>query len=259
MYDELPYKYKYMINKMVNCIIQYIKNNLSNNLIIEKKLILTNNYILEIFGSSEISRSAVINSQLNKNSNSNTFMERSNSSIIRKPNYENNITFSRLSNVILNIGPSNLKQEFGIKNNEHRKIKISPIKNKEKFKIIKLKKLLQNVQEKNMIKELSYLKKLSFVQGKLNFYEAKKADNNKIKNLIYLDTKNISYKLAEEKKLKIKKNNNTINVDNYLDYLTLINNYRNNRINLPYSNTKGIIKHTISQRKINSIHTSNKV
>ena len=40
MYEELPYKYKYMINKIVNCIIQYIMRNLKNNLLIETKLIL---------------------------------------------------------------------------------------------------------------------------------------------------------------------------------------------------------------------------
>ena len=34
MIDEIPYKYKYIVNKIMNCIVQYISNNLSKNLLI---------------------------------------------------------------------------------------------------------------------------------------------------------------------------------------------------------------------------------
>ena len=40
MYEEIPYKFKYMLNKITNCIIKHIIKNLGNNLLIETKLIL---------------------------------------------------------------------------------------------------------------------------------------------------------------------------------------------------------------------------
>ena len=259
MYGELPYKYKYMLNKIINCIIQYIMNNLNNNLVIEKKLILINNYILDVFSNSEFSRNVPMNTQ-RKNQNLSIFMDKSNSNKVIAPNYDNNITFSKLSNVIINIGQKNINEKERKNNNEHNKIKISPfnVKNKEKDKIIKLKRLLKNVQEKSVIKELSYLKKLSFVQEKLNFYEGKKANNDKLKNSIDLDIKDFSFKFDKEKKLKTKIDNNTININNNLDFLTLMNSYRNNRINLFSPNNSKIIKHAISHRKIYNSEIKNK-
>ena len=48
MNSEIPYKYKYMLNKIINCIIEYITNNLNNHNLIESKLLLINNYILDV-------------------------------------------------------------------------------------------------------------------------------------------------------------------------------------------------------------------
>ena len=258
MYEELPSKYKYMINKIVNCIIQYIMRNLKNNLLIETKLILINNYILDVFNTTEISRNSAINVKLNNKTNLSTFTEKNNISKSISPEYDNNVTFSKLTNIILDMGQKNIKEKI-IKNyNEHSKIKLSPYNNNQKYKIINLKKLLKNEQEKSMIKELSYLKRLSFVQEKLNFYESNKVNNDKTKNNIDLDTKNISFKFDEEKNLKNKINNNTISMNKNLDYFTLINSYRNHKINLFYPNTSRIVKHALSQRKINSVDIKNK-
>ena len=250
MYEELPYKYKYMINKIVNCIIQYIMRNLKNNLLIETKLILINNYILDVFNTTEISRNSAINVKLNNKTNLSTFTEKNNISKSISPEYDNNVTFSKLSNIILDMGQKNIREKI-IKNyNEHSKIKLSPYNNNQKYKIIKLKKLLKNEQEKSMIKELSYLKRLSFVQEKLNFYESNKVNNDKTKNNIDLDTKNISFKFDEEKNLKNKINNNTISMNKNLDYFTLINSYRNHKINLFYPKTSFFINFPIYNQLI---------
>ena len=64
MLTEIPYKFKYMLNKIINCIIEFIMKNFKNDLLLESKLILINNYILEVFHTTEISGN--INTKLNK-------------------------------------------------------------------------------------------------------------------------------------------------------------------------------------------------
>ena len=258
MYEELPSKYKYMINKIVNCIIQYIMHNLKNNLLIESKLILINNYILDVLNPSEISRNSAINNRLNHKTNLSTFSEKNNLINSISPNYDNNVTFSKLNNIVLNLGQTNKNEKIMKNTNEYGKIKLSPYNNSQKYKVIKLKKLLKNEQEKSWVKELSYLKRLSFVQEKLNFYESKKVNNDKTVNSYDLDTKSISFKFDEEKILKNIANNNTISVNQNMDYLTLLNTYRNHKINLFYPNTSRRVKHTLSHRKINSIDIKRK-
>ena len=66
MIDEIPYKYKYIVNKIMNCIVQYISNNLSKNLLIESKLLLLNNYIIDIFNPTEAQLNTKINIKINK-------------------------------------------------------------------------------------------------------------------------------------------------------------------------------------------------
>jgi hypothetical protein len=246
MYEEIPYKFKYMLNKIIKCIIEYISKNLNNNLLIESKLILINNYILDIFRSQETSRNNFTKTKIKKLNHSKTFSDKA-----LTPEFDKNITLSKFSNIFLNIKTKGKDSNISPNNQE-----IFPYK--DKYKIMKLKKLLKNEQEKSMIKELSYLKRLSFVQEKLNFYESNKVNNDKTKNNIDLDTKNISFKFDEEKNLKNKINNNTISMNKNLDYFTLINSYRNHKINLFYPNTSRIVKHALSQRKINSVDIKNK-
>ena len=258
MMDEIPYKYKYIVNKIMKCIIKYISKNLTQNLLIESKLILINNYIIDIFNNSEPSSYTNINLTINKKHNTRILLDKGVSSDLITSKYDNKFSFNKIRNIILDMGQKNIREKI-IKNyNEHSKIKLSPYNNNQKYKIIKLKKLLKNEQEKSMIKELSYLKRLSFVQEKLNFYESNKVNNDKTKNNIDLDTKNISFKFDEEKNLKNKINNNTISMNKNLDYFTLINSYRNHKINLFYPNTSRIVKHALSQRKINSVDIKNK-
>ena len=248
MYEELPYKYKYMINKIVNCIIQYIMRNLKNNLLIETKLILINNYILDVFNTTEISRNSAINVKLNNKTNLSTFTEKNNISKSMSPEYDNNVTFSKLTNIILDMGQKNIKEKI-IKNyNEHSKIKLSPYNNNQKYKIIKLKKLLKNEQEKSAIKELSYLKRLSFFQEKLNFYESKNLSPDKSKNNNDIDNNNISLKFDEDK-IKSK-----LNINNNVDYWTIINGCKTKRSSetkkLFFRNTKRMMRHSMSHQKL---------
>ena len=250
MYEEIPYKFKYMLNKITNCIIKHIIKNLGNNLLIETKLILINNYIIDIFDTSEGSRNACINNSLNKINNSITFIDKSIPGKIVSTKYDNNISFSKLSNVFINLDKKELNENLNQNSEEKNNYKVSPYK--DKFKIIRLKKLLKNEQEKSAIKELSYLKKLSFVQEKLNYYETKKKTNDKARSFLDLDNKHISVKVDKENEIKTKINNSSIyNIKlSNNDYITLINNFRNKKINFFYPNTTRVIKHSKSQIKI---------
>ena len=244
MYEEIPYRFKYMLNKIINCIIEYIVKNMSNHKLIETKLLLINNYILDIFRTSEISRNDFMNKKFQKMTNSATFSEKTVS-----PEYDKNVSLSKFTNIFLNIIKKDKDDSF-----ENYIKKISPYKDKNK--IIKLKKLLKNEQEKSMIKELSYLKRLSFVQEKLNFYESKKNNIEKPKNKIEKDFKsNSSVNFKEDKKFKSKLNNKVFNAINNLSYLTVINSCKNKKINFFQNNfipnTSRIVKHSVSHGKIN--------
>ena len=251
MYGEIPYKFKYMLNKIINCIIGYIMKNLNNNLLVESKLILSNNYILEVFHSSEISKNNITNNQI-YNRNNNILNDKG---IITKnitPKFDNNINLSKFSNVFLNISEKGKQDNINQYSKENKNFRpISPFK--DKYKIIKLKKLLKNEQEKSLIKELSYLKRLTFVQEKLNYYELKNNSKDKMNFSNELENKSMSSRfIKEEKKSKSK-------ISNKMNYITLINSCKNKKINLFKSsynknnlNTTRIIKHSLSQPKINS-------
>ena len=256
MYGDIPYKFKYILNKIVNCLIQYIMNNLSNHLLVESKLILINNYIIDVFKSREELRNGkkLLNHNSHKNPNSNTFIDKSVSNKIITPIFGSNVTLSKFNHVFLNLGQKDFKENINKSNNEKIGVKISAYKEKEKFKLIRLRKLLKDEQEKSMMKELSYLKRLSLVQEKLNFYETIKGNSIKAKNSLEIDNKinPNSFRVNEEKIAKSKMNksmNNNIKLSNK-DYLTLINCFRNRRINLFYPNTTRVLKHSVSQKKI---------
>ena len=104
-------------------------------------------------------------------------------------------------------------------------------------------------KEKSLIKELTYLKKLSFVQEKLNFYEAKNEIKDKANFLNGIENKNLSFRLIDEnKKLKLKMNKSFIN---NMNNLTIMNSSKNKKINIikniGNSKSSRIIKHSTSQ------------
>lgn len=251
MYGEIPYKFKYMLNKIVNCITENILKNLSNNLFVENKLLLINNYIIDTFNLQDTPKNSEINTTLPRNTSSNNLMDKAVSNAIVLPKYDN-VSFSKLSNVFLNISGNGLNEEVRKRPKGINDIQIWPYKDKSKINRLRI--LLKHEQEKSAIKELSYLKHLSFVQEKLNYYESKNGNNDKLKNSIEKDNKNFSFKIDEEKKAKP-------NISSYMkknDYLTLINTCKNRRINvlnkgfMPKSPiTIRIIKHSKSQKKLN--------
>jgi len=231
-----------MLNKIIKCIIEYISKNLNNNLLIESKLILINNYILDIFRSQETSRNNFTKTKIKKLNHSKTFSDKA-----LTPEFDKNITLSKFSNIFLNIKTKGKDSNISPNNQE-----IFPYK--DKYKIMKLKKLLKNEQEKSMLKELSYLKRLSFAQEKLNFYESK------IKHINESENKNISSGfINEEKKNKEKMKNGSINNLNNLTAIRSCKNKKTNFFSNDFSsNSQRIIKQSLSHSHVNDRATTKK-
>ena len=238
MNSEIPYKYKYMLNKIINCIIEYITNNLNNHNLIESKLLLINNYILDVIQNKELTRNITTKKKFKKISVSKTFRDKT-----VTPEYDKKITLSKFNNIFLNIRNNDINPK-GINNPK-------PISSyNEKYKINKLKNLLKDEQEKSMLMELAYLKKLSFVQEKLNYYESKSNINNNLQQSTD-DDKNIFYILTVRENAKekmINKLTKNININ------TTMNNNKNKKKkffeNGVFSFDSKNIKHSMSISRI---------
>ena len=238
MNSEIPYKYKYMLNKIINCIIEYITNNLNNHNLIESKLLLINNYILDVVQNKELTRNITTKKKFKKISVSKTFRDKT-----VTPEYDKKINLSKFNNIFLNIR----KNDINPKEINNPK----PISSyNEKYKINKLKNLLKDEQEKSMLMELAYLKKLSFVQEKLNYYESKSNINNNLQQSTD-DDKNIFYILTVRENAKekmINKLTKNININ------TTMNNNKNKKKkffeNGVFSFDSKNIKHSMSISRI---------
>ena len=238
MNSEIPYKYKYMLNKIINCIIEYITNNLNNHNLIESKLLLINNYILDVIQNKELTRNITTKKKFKKISVSKTYRDKT-----VTPEYDKKITLSKFNNIFLNIRNNDINPK-GINNPK-------PISSyNEKYKINKLKNLLKDEQEKSMLMELAYLKKLSFVQEKLNYYESKSNINNNLQQSTD-DDKNIFYILTVRENAKekmINKLTKNININ------TTMNNNKNKKKkffeNGVFSFDSKNIKHSMSISRI---------
>ena len=260
MYGEIPYKFKYMLNKIINCIMENILKYISNRLLLESKLILINNYIIDVFNSVELSKNNMLNNycQNTPNNYSSSKINKSFSKKMLFPKYENYVTCSKLSNVFLNLSEKDTIENNGLNGKEKNSINNTPYK--DKYKLNKLKILLKNEQEKSIMKELSYMKRLSFVQKKLDFYESIKNNNDKSKNTSEISSKNSPIKLDEESILKPKLNNSSLE---NMDYLAVINTCKNRGLN-PFQKDKLIfnlkeMKHSMSHKKLFSINLRKKI
>jgi hypothetical protein len=238
MNSEIPYKYKYMLNKIINCIIEYITNNLNNHNLIESKLLLINNYILDVIQNKELTRNITTKKKFKKISISKTFRDKT-----VTPEYDKKINLSKFNNIFLNIR----KNDINPKEINNPK---SISSYNEKYKINKLKNLLKDEQEKSMLMELAYLKKLSFVQEKLNYYESKSNINNNLQQSTD-DDKNIFYILTVRENAKekmINKLTKNININ------TTMNNNKNKKKkffeNGVFSFDSKNIKHSMSISRI---------
>ena len=238
MNSEIPYKYKYMLNKIINCIIEYITNNLNNHNLIESKLLLINNYILDVIQNKELTRNITTKKKFKKISVSKTFRDKT-----VTPEYDKKITLSKFNNIFLNI-----------RNNDINPKEINnpkPISSyNEKYKINKLKNLLKDEQEKSMLMELAYLKKLSFVQEKLNYYESKSNINNNLQQSTD-DDKNIFYIFTARENSKEKMRNK---LTKNINIITAMNNTKNKKKkffeNGVFSFDSKNIKHSMSISRI---------
>ena len=238
MNSEIPYKYKYMLNKIINCIIEYITNNLNNHNLIESKLLLINNYILDVVQNKELTRNITTKKKFKKISVSKTFRDKT-----VTPEYDKKITLSKFNNIFLNI-----------RNNDINPKEINnpkPISSyNEKYKINKLKNLLKDEQEKSMLMELAYLKKLSFVQEKLNYYESKSNINNNLQQSTE-DDKNIFYIFTARENAKEKMRNK---LTKNINIITAMNNTKNKKKkffeNDVFSFDSKNIKHSMSISRI---------
>ena len=238
MNSEIPYKYKYMLNKIINCIIEYITNNLNNHNLIESKLLLINNYILDVVQNKELTRNITTKKKFKKISVSKTFRDKT-----VTPEYDKKITLSKFNNIFLNI-----------RNNDINPKEINnpkPISSyNEKYKINKLKNLLKDEQEKSMLMELAYLKKLSFVQEKLNYYESKSNINNNLQQSTD-DDKNIFYIFTARENAKEKMRNK---LTKNINIITSMNNTKNKKKkffeNDVFSFDSKNIKHSMSISRI---------
>ena len=243
MNSEIPHKYKYMLNKIINCIIEYIMKNLNNHNLIETKLLLINNYILDVFHNQELSRNKILKKKFKKISISKTFHDKT-----MTPEYDKKITLSKFNNICLNI----MKTDKNSKEPNNERL-ILPYN--DKFKINKLKILLKNEQDKSMIMELAYLKKLSFIQEKLNYYESKRNfDNITYTNNLQSteDNKNFIFMFTNRENEKAKsKNKLTKNLNNFITIKNPKNKKLKNKINDIFPPDTKNIKHSISLSQFN--------
>ena len=238
MNSEIPYKYKYMLNKIINCIIEYITNNLNNHNLIESKLLLINNYILDVIQNKELTRNITTKKKFKKISISKTFRDKT-----VTPEYDKKINLSKFNNIFLNIR----KNDINPKEINNPK---SISSYNEKYKINKLKNLLKDEQEKSMLMELAYLKKLSFVQEKLNYYESKSNINNNLQQSTE-DDKNIFYIFTARENAKEKMRNK---LTKNINIITAMNNTKNKKKkffeNDVFSIDSKNIKHSMSISRI---------
>jgi len=238
MNSEIPYKYKYMLNKIINSIIEYITNNLNNHNLIESKLLLINNYILDVVQNKELTRNITTKKKFKKISVSKTFRDKT-----VTPEYDKKITLSKFNNIFLNI-----------RNNDINPKEINnpkPISSyNEKYKINKLKNLLKDEQKKSMLMELAYLKKLSFVQEKLNYYESKSNINNNLQQSTD-DDKNIFYILTVRENAKEKMINKLTKNINFITTMNINKNKKKKFFeNDVFSFDSKNIKHSMSISRI---------
>ena len=230
MYEELSNKFKDILNRIILCINDYIEKNIHNPSLVESKLLLINNYTVDILNNSEI-----FSNTTNQNNSQQYTIQDKNSlnQLISSRDYEEKKnSLNKFKRKYFKMIKEN--SEYVIHSYIDTK-KDSKQKNEssiDKFKIIKLKRKLKDEQEKNKIKELSYLKRLLDVQ----------------KDLF----------LIENKKIKDKENR----IRNSFDFTTINNSFKNRNINnynsLTYLNNTKNIKHSISQCEMNhSLNNNN--
>ena len=226
MYEDLSYTFKDILKRIFNCINDYIDKNINNPSLVESKLLLINNYIIDILFTPEISQNSFIHTTNQNNSQQNImpdkyssnqlkssreYEEKKNSIIKFKRKYFNNIK-EKNECFIHSYNDTNIDSNNKMKTSTNT------------FKIIKLKRKLKNEHENNKLKEISNIQRLLNIQKDLIFIENKK-NKNKEKNNI-----------------------------NNLGFITINNSFKNRNNNniYAYLNKMKTKKHSMSQCKIDN-------
>ena len=227
MYQNLYLKFKDILKRIINRINEFIDININNPYLVESKLLLINNYIIDTLNTTDVSQSSFIDIQNQDNSQYNLL----NPLISSRGCEENKKILNKFKRKYFNsIKDKNEKaihsyNDFNI--NSDNKKELTP----NKYRIIKLKRKLEDEHEKSKIKELSYLQKLLDIKKDLILYEFKR-NKDKERNRSY--NNNLNYFTINNSNYNNNRNRNiNININNY-----------NENIN---SNNIKNIKHSISQ------------
>ena len=210
MYKELTEKFNIIVNRIIHCINEFIENNIKNPSLVESKLLLINNYIIDILSPTDTLSSNIKILSQNKDNDksiSNSLISSSeylkgNKTIIK---YKNN-------NFIGNQAKNNRVIYSYNYNDVISENKIDSYDNK--YRITKIKRKLRNKDEKSRTKKLPNLQRLLELQKEVYLYEFQK---NKEKENSYNDskylTKNNSFKkryISDFNEFKIIKNNSKL-------------------------------------------------
>ena len=221
MYKELTEKFNIILNRIIHCINEFIENNIKNPSLVESKLLLINNYIIDILSPTDALSSNIKILSQNKDNDksiSNSLISSSeyikgNKTIIK---YKNN-------NFIANQAKNNRVIYSYNYNDVISENKIDSYDNK--YRITKIKRKLRNKDEKSRTKKLPNLQRLLELQKEVYLYEFQK---NKEKENSYNDSKYLT------------KNNNSFKKR----YISDLNEYK------IINNNSKLIKHSISQCQI---------
>ena len=157
MYQNLYLKFKDILKRISNRINEFIDININNPYLVESKLLLINNYIIDTLNTTDISQSSFIDIQNQDNSQYNLL----NPLISSHGCEENKKILNKFKRKYFNsIKDKNEKaihsyNDFNI--NSDNKKELTP----NKYRIIKLKRKLEDEHEKSKIKELSYIKHIN--------------------------------------------------------------------------------------------------
>ena len=210
MYKELTEKFNIILNRIIHCINEFIENNIKNPSLVESKLLLINNYIIDILSPTDALSSNIKILSQNKDNDksiSNSLISSSeylkgNKTIIKYKN--NNFIGNQAKNnpVIYSYNYSDVISENKIDSYDN------------KYRITKIKRKLRNKDEKSRTKKLPNLQRLLELQKEVYLYEFQK---NKEKENSYNDskylTKNNSFKkryISDFNEFKIIKNNSKL-------------------------------------------------
>lgn len=236
MYEDLGYNFKDILKRIINCINEYIEKNINNPYLVESKLLLINNYVIDILNASGESQNWFNQKTILNNFQQNIDTEKSFYDLLisSRDNEEKKKIMNKLKSKYF-CGKKENNEKF-IHSYNDTKININNKKESShnKYRIIKLKRKLKNEKERNRLKEFSYLQRLLDMQKDLNNYDLKK--------------------IKEEDNIYDNSNYYTIN-NNYFKRNLL--NYKDNSY---YNNSKKI-KHCLSQcvnkDRINYLEKSN--